>query len=77
LSGTAAFRIPDGLSTQVLSEVKNYSGKLGMTSQIKDFMNFAQKTDRTFVLFVGQETKLTKALQAAINDGKIMLRRLE
>ncbi|TAA41622.1 putative toxin [Pseudoxanthomonas winnipegensis] len=76
-TGTAAYRVPDGLTKGLLTEVKNYSGTLRLTNQIKDFLVYAKNTKRTFELVVGKDTKFTKPLQELIDSGEIVLRRLE
>lgn len=37
----AKYRIPDGLTETVLSEVKNHTGTLSYTAQLKDFVSYA------------------------------------
>ena len=52
LSGTAAYRIPDGLDVvnEVLAEVKNYSGTLSYTRQLRDFVAWSQANGYTMHL---------------------------
>ena len=38
----AKYRIPDGLTSTTLSEVKNYSGTLSYTAQLRDFVSYSQ-----------------------------------
>jgi RHS repeat-associated protein len=74
LTGTAAFRIPDELDkgAKIIGEVKNVTGKVSLTNQIKDFVEFAGKNPGfSFTLRVPKGTKFTKPLQKAIEDGKI------
>lgn len=66
-------RIPDGLTNTVLTEVKNVQS-LSLTRQLRDFLDFAQKTGRRFDLYVRAETRLSGPLQDAIEQGKIYLR---
>jgi len=75
LTGTAAYRIPDILdkAAMIIGEVKNYSGTLSLTEQIKDDIQFAQKYGYTMVLKVSQNTELTAPLRLLVNDGTIKL----
>ena len=52
LSGTAAYRIPDGLDVvnKILTEVKNYSGTLSYTRQLRDFVAWSQTNGYTMHL---------------------------
>ncbi|WP_237155615.1 RHS repeat-associated core domain-containing protein, partial [Oryzibacter oryziterrae] len=63
-------RIPDGMTTETISEVKNV-GKQSLTSQLRDYLDFAGRTDRTFNLYTRPETKLSGPLQSLIDDGNI------
>jgi RHS repeat-associated protein len=75
LTGKAAYRIPDGLNfgKKLIQEVKNVGGKLAYTSQLKDFVLFAQSKNYTFELIVREGTKFTKPLQKAIDEGPIII----
>jgi RHS repeat-associated protein len=75
-TGTAAFRVPDGLTATTLSEVKNVA-KLSLTNQLRDFAAFAGRTGRTFELFVRSSTELSGPLQQFITDNNIFLRILK
>ena len=75
-TGTAAFRVPDGLTGTTLSEVKNVA-KLSLKNQLRDFSAFAQETGRSFELFVRQTTRLSGPLQQFIKDNGINLRVLK
>ena len=66
-------RIPDGLTATTLTEVKNVA-QLNLTTQLRDYMAFAQETNRTFVLFVRKGAILSKPLQEAISSGQIILK---
>lgn len=72
LSGTAAYRIPDGLdyATKTLTEVKNYSGKLSYTNQLRDFAAWSQQNG--FTMYIKTNTRsFTGPLQEAIDSGLI------
>jgi len=75
LTGTAAYRVPDGLNhtTRVISEVKNVSS-LSYTEQLRDFVLWAQANNYTFELWVRSTTTLSGPLQQAISSGHIVLR---
>lgn len=78
LTHTAAYRIPDQLSKseRLISEVKNVN-RLPLTSQIKDYVAFAQSNRWTFELWVRETTKFSKPLQKLIDEGEIILKYLE
>jgi hypothetical protein len=73
ISGTAAYRIPDGLTQTTLTEVKNVAN-LNFTNQLQDFLHFSIMTGREFVLVVRPTTQLSGPLQQAISAGWITLR---
>ena len=68
-------RIPDGLTGNVLSEVKNVDS-LSYTQQLRDFADFAQQTGKRFDLYVRPNTKLSGPLQQAFNSGVINIIRV-
>ncbi len=74
-SGTAAYRIPDGLdrTAGLLQEVKNVNS-LSYTTQLRDFSSFAQANGYRFELFVRPTTQLSGPLQTAVSNGDIVLR---
>lgn len=72
LSGSAPYRIPDGLGNGVLSEVKNVSS-LSYSSQLRDFAVYAQQEGLAFNLYVRGSTTLSGPLQAAVDNGTITL----
>lgn len=74
LTGTAAYRIPDGLDhiASILSEVKNYSGTLSFTSQLKDFYLWCELEGYTMHLYTSAP-KLSGQLQALVDAGKIQI----
>jgi uncharacterized protein RhaS with RHS repeats len=75
-TGTAAYRIPDGLTATTLSEVKNVA-KLSLTNQLRDFAAFARETGRSFELYIRPNTELSGPLQQFIKDNEIILRTLK
>jgi RHS repeat-associated protein len=75
-TGTAMFRVPDGLTATTLSEVKNVAS-LSLTNQLRDFSAFAQRTGRTFELYVRPTTELTRPLQRFIRDNNIVLKTIK
>lgn len=66
-------RIPDGLTSTTLSEVKNVQS-LSYTSQLRDYAAFAQQQGLSFDLYVRQGAQLSGPLQQAISSGAINLR---
>ncbi len=75
-TGTAAYRVPDGLTASTLTEVKNVAG-LGLTNQLRDFAAFAKATGRAFDLVVRSTTEFTKPLQEFIRKEGINVRFLQ
>ena len=68
----ANYRIPDGLdrSTRILSEVKNYSGTLSNTAQLRDFVS-SQANE--FQMHLYTNAQLSGSLQQLVDDGTISL----
>ena len=67
------YRIPDGLDTtnKILSEVKNYSGKLSFTSQLRDFVSWSQSNGYQMHLYTNAH--LTGPLQRAVDSELIQV----
>lgn len=65
-SGTASYRIPDGLSASRLTEVKNV-GNLGLTPQLKDFAAYAGQETLEFVIVTRRNTVISPRLQDLVN----------
>ena len=70
---TAHYRLPDGLdcSMKILSEVKNYSGTLSYTNQLKDFVMWSQAEGYQMHLYTN--AKLSGPLQQVVDSGLIQL----
>ncbi|HWO22671.1 MAG TPA: toxin TcdB middle/N-terminal domain-containing protein [Kofleriaceae bacterium] len=66
-------RIPDGLTSSVLSEVKNVSS-LSYTQQLRDFATYARQNGLRFDLWVRPTTQLSAPLAREISSGTINLR---
>ena len=75
IPGTDRIRIPDELTETTLREVKNIQ-YLSLTTQLSDFLNYAQATGREFILDVRQGTRISGPLQGLIDSGLITLRRI-
>jgi RHS repeat-associated protein len=76
LTKTARNRVPDALDAiaKTLTEVKNVSGALRLTNQLKDFALWAHENGYQMVLWVKDPSKLSQALQALVNSGAIQIR---
>jgi RHS repeat-associated protein len=77
-SGKAQFRVPDFLNAKAIGEVKLVD-KLHFSSQIKDFLAYAQTYKIPFTLYVRggvNPTVLTPQLKQQVDDGLILLQRL-
>ena len=66
-------RVPDGLTSTALSEVKNVQS-LSYTQQLQDFASYAQQNGLRFDLYVRSDTQLSQPLQQAIQNGQVNLR---
>ena len=71
LTGTASYRIPDGLTDTILAEVKNYFGILSYTNQLKDFVLYSQSNGLEMHLYTNAH--LTGPLQQAVDSGLIQI----
>lgn len=71
ITGTAAYRIPDGLDMQLrlLSEVKNYTGTLSYTNQLKDFALWSRENG--YIMHLYTNARLSGPLQQAVDSGII------
>ena len=67
------YRIPDGLdaANKILSEVKNYSGTLSYTAQLRDFVSWSQANGYQMHLYTNAH--LTGPLQQAVDSGLIQI----
>ena len=67
-TGTAAYRIPDVLdhANKVIGDVKNFSGTLSMSDQLRDFIAYAKDNGYTLILRVSDPSKVSKGLRTAI-----------
>ena len=66
-------RFPDGLTRDVLTEVKNVSYQ-AFTRQLKDYLAFAKESGLRFDLWVRKGTELSKPIAKAVEDGLINIR---
>ncbi|MFO0339953.1 MAG: putative toxin [Acidobacteriota bacterium] len=69
-SGTAAYRIPDILdhANKVIGDVKNFSSKLSMSNQLRDFISYAKGNGYIVVLRVADPSKVSKPLRKQIEE---------
>jgi len=73
LTGTAGYRVPDGLTQVTIEEVKN-AAKLSINNQLRDFLLYAKATGRTFLLWVRSNTVLVGELQKLVDRGLIIVK---
>jgi hypothetical protein len=66
-------RFPDALTRTTLIEVKNVKA-LNLTSQLRDYISFAQQTARDVTLYTRPNTILSGPLKDAIKKGLIIRR---
>jgi RHS repeat-associated protein len=69
----ARVRIPDGITREVLSEVKNVN-RLSYTQQLRDYAAYAQQKGLRFDLWVRQDTQLSQTLEQEVTNRSIILR---
>ena len=67
-------KIPDMLdrSAKILGEVKNYSGKISLTAQLKDFVLWSQKNQYKMHLYTSSKS-FSGPLQQLIDSGIIQV----
>jgi restriction endonuclease fold toxin 7 of polymorphic toxin system len=75
LTGTAGYRVPDGLTKLTIEEVKN-AAKLSINNQLRDFLLYAKVTGRTFILWVRSNTELVGVLKDWEARGLIKVERV-
>lgn len=71
-TGTAAFRIPDELTSSELIEVKNVR-RLRLTSQLRDFLMFCRDTNRALILCVRPDVILSPEIALLVESGELTL----
>jgi hypothetical protein len=69
------YRIPDGLNTEALSEVKNVVYQT-FTRQLRDFADFASQRGLDFDLYVRVGTRLSQPLLDAAEAGRVNIHRI-
>ncbi|MBO0822839.1 MAG: hypothetical protein J2P27_03145, partial [Actinobacteria bacterium] len=65
-------RIPDELTGTTIGEVKNRAYQY-LSTQIRDYLDYAKQTGRTFNLYVRASTQLSVPLQDLVDSGDINL----
>lgn len=65
-------RIPDGITPTTVSEVKNVK-TLSYTQQLRDYVEYARQTGRTFDLYVRRDTIPSKPLLRAVDRRELRL----
>lgn len=68
-------RVPDGLNSTTISEVKNRAYQ-AWTRQLRDFDAFARESRLQFELWLRPDTRVSRPLQDAINRGDVVRRDL-
>ena len=74
-SGKVQYRVPDKLTHLTLEEVKNVA-KLSYRTQLKDFLVYAQRTNREFILWIRKTTTLSEPLKDLVKQGLIKIKYL-
>jgi len=70
VTGTAVRRIPDAVDdvAQTLTEVKNVSGVLRVTNQLRDFVEFSRQKGYSLTLYVKDPTKISTELKKLLES---------
>ena len=68
----SSYRIPDGLTSQRLIEVKNVQYQ-SWSSQLRDYSAIAQRDGLQFVLKVNNNAQLSGPLRVAREQGKVII----
>lgn len=63
-------RIPDGITDTHLFEVKNVKYQ-SYTKQLREYLEFADKKNIDFILYLRPNTKVSKSLQSMFDSGRI------
>jgi len=71
--GAGRYRLPDGLTTKVLSEVKNVAYQ-SWTRQLEDYASYASQRGLTFDLYVRSNTTLSSSVRAAEAAGRVNIK---
>ncbi len=76
IPGSGQTRFPDQVidTTKTLWEVKNVSGVMNYTQQLRDYVTFCQAKGYTFTLWLKQGTELSGPLLEAKNAGLIIIK---
>jgi len=75
-TGTAEYRVPDHITELTIEEVKNVL-KLSRTAQLRDFLQYAQRTNRTFVLWIRPTTRLSGPLLKWVREEVILIKHIQ
>ncbi|NLT76578.1 MAG: hypothetical protein GXX98_08660 [Planctomycetes bacterium] len=70
-----SYIVPDGLTAQVLSEVKNVAYQ-SWTQQLSTYAHWAAQNGRTFDLYIRSTTTLSAGVNAAQNSGAVNIIRV-
>ncbi|MEM6453526.1 MAG: RHS repeat-associated core domain-containing protein, partial [Acidobacteriota bacterium] len=71
-----SFRVPDGLTDGLLLEIKGVQ-QLSHTSQVRDFLAEAEKTNRKVIIAVTDRTKISKKFRELVEQGKVTIVRFK
>lgn len=73
-SGTAKYRIPDGIGVETIVEVKGVA-QLRYTDQLSDFLDFAKRSGRQLVIVAEERTSVDRRLLDLVEDGTLVILR--
>jgi hypothetical protein len=78
IPGSNQLRFPDAidLKASILTEVKNRTGILSYTKQLRDYASYAQQNGLQFELYVRPSTQLTGPLRAAAALGEVIIKHI-
>jgi len=72
---SAAYRVPDKLTSDTLLEAKNVA-KLPWTKQLQDFAQYSTDTGRKFVIDVRENTAVGKTAQKMIDQFGVIINKI-
>ena len=75
ISIDSRYRIPDGYDSRrrIISEIKNYSGTVSYTAQLRDYVTWAQSQSPPFKIHLYTNAPLSGPLQQVVDSGIIQV----
>jgi hypothetical protein len=74
-SGLSQYRVPDILTDKELIEIKNVK-YLPLTIQLKDFLQYCEKENLKFIIYIRRETIVSNRVKKLEMEGRILIKDL-